>query len=97
MLRNMPAKDEVFLKCLDDKLKESLEVNDATPTVLSGLENPMEAIPANQATEGANAGPSGPEAGEEDDSSVDLADVPLKLKKTANFGAPLGQAGPSNF
>lgn len=99
MLRNMPAKDEVFLRCLDDKLKESLESNDATPTVLSGVDNPMEA-PAhrsNQATEGANEGPSGPEAGEEDDASVDLGDVPLKLKKTANFGAPLGQAGPSNF
>lgn len=99
MLRNMPAKDEVFLRCLDDKLKESLEVNDATPTVLSGIENPMEATAhaANQAAEGANEGLSGPDAGEDDDASVDLGDVPLKLKKTANFGAPLGQAGPSNF
>lgn len=94
MLRNMPAKDEVFLRCLDDKLKESLEVNDATPTVLSGVEDPMEvpAHPVKQATEGANEGPP-----DEEDCSVDLGDVPLKLKKTANFGAPLGQAGPSNF
>ncbi|KAK8070456.1 hypothetical protein PG997_010659 [Apiospora hydei] len=40
MIRNMPAKDEIFLQCVTDKLTSSLNENGATPSVLKG--NPME-------------------------------------------------------
>ncbi|KAK8074270.1 hypothetical protein PG994_005169 [Apiospora phragmitis] len=40
MIRNMPAKDEIFLQRVADKLTDSINFNGATPTVLKG--NPME-------------------------------------------------------
>ncbi|KAK8103175.1 hypothetical protein PG984_016321 [Apiospora sp. TS-2023a] len=95
MLRNMPAKDEIFLQRLAEKLTDSINCNDATPTVLKG--NPMEKsegqaqreqsenVPAEGGNDSSNLGDDEP------------SDIPLKLKSTRNFGAPLGSIGNTGF
>lgn len=95
MLRNMPAKDEIFLQRLADKLTDSINANGATPTVLKG--NPMEKFeeqtqreePENVPAEGGNDSNT---LGDDEPS-----DIPLKLKSTRNFGAPLGSIGNTGF
>lgn len=84
-LRNMPAKDEVFLRRLSDKLEKVTSGEDATPTVLKNSDDEddgegSETVP--QAAEG------GSDAGDADDAEED---IPLKIRKTSsNFGKPFG-------
>lgn len=85
-LRNIPAKDEVFLRRVSDKLEQALSGGDATPTVLQGTEEgDNEIIETNgQADEEDND--AGSAEGVEED-------IPLKLRKSSsNFGKPFGVA-----
>ncbi|KAK6857034.1 hypothetical protein PG995_007221 [Apiospora arundinis] len=95
MLRNMPAKDEIFLQRVTDKLTNSIDSNDATPTVLKN--NAMEA--AGEQTK-SDLPENAPAEGGHDSNSLgddEPSDIPLKLKNTRNFGAPLGSIGNSGF
>ncbi|KAI1851988.1 hypothetical protein JX266_002841 [Neoarthrinium moseri] len=89
-LRNQQAFDEIFLGKVADKLQDSIQSDNATPTVLkTGLSEPEDGssyFPQPKAVVGdddsaENDQPSQPdEAGE----------IPLKFKNNSNFGAPLG-------
>ncbi|ROW10263.1 hypothetical protein VMCG_01711 [Cytospora schulzeri] len=83
-LRNIPAKDEIFLKKLADKLeKVGSGGEDATPTVLRHPdEEEDEEEPGSAAAPAANSDGEGVKVVEEH--------IPLKIKKTSNFGKPLG-------
>ncbi|KAI0862866.1 hypothetical protein F4860DRAFT_470738 [Xylaria cubensis] len=89
-LKNRPAADEVFLRRLSDKLEE-VKATDATPSVLcepevpqdvgehlTDLGAPLSTVPSN-------------DSHLEDGLEGVEEDVPLKLKKSSNFGQPLGQ------
>lgn len=82
-LRNVPAKDEIFLRKVSDKLERVLSGEDATPTVLQ------------HAQEG-GSGQSGAEAPAHQDEETDGVEeieevVPLKLRNApSNFGKPFG-------
>lgn len=80
-LRNQPAFDEIFLAKVGDKLQDSIQTDDATPTVLKhggceleGLQ-PHETATVDQV---------------EGSKTEEHEDVPLKFKFNSNFGAPLG-------
>lgn len=89
-LRNRPAADEVFLRRLSDKL-EAVKATDATPSVLNepgmpenarkhltDLEPTLSTVPTNDS--------------HVEDRLEDVEEeIPLKLKKSSNFGQPLGQ------
>ncbi|KAK8023604.1 hypothetical protein PG993_011670 [Apiospora rasikravindrae] len=96
MIRNMPAKDEIFLQCVTDKLTSSLNENGATPTVLKG--NPMEEYKVEEAQP--KLSENVPAEGGNDSNSLgddEPSDIPLKLRSTRNFGAPLGSIGNTGF
>lgn len=94
MLRNMPAKDEIFLQRLEDKLNDSINSNDATPTVLKGnMGEPEEQAQREQSGNVPAEGCSDSNTLGDDEPS----DIPLKLKSTRNFGAPLGSIGNTGF
>jgi len=90
-LKNRPAADEIFLRRLSDKLEE-VKANDATPAVLSEL-----AI-SDTTEELTNLRPEVDDDGvpndsHNEDSIKDIEEeIPLKLKKSDNFGQPFGQA-----
>jgi hypothetical protein len=99
MVRNMPAHDEIFFKCLSDKLEEvSKGTEAAVPTVLRDVVEPESATdPKPEDTNRAPAGPddAAAEKLDKDKSSPRSSDgeeieVPLKIKKSSNFGAPFG-------
>ncbi|KAK7917641.1 hypothetical protein PG985_011249 [Apiospora marii] len=94
MLRNMPAKDEIFLQRLEDKLNDSINSNDATPTVLKGNMGEPEGPAQREQSENVPA-----EGGSDSNTLGDdePSDIPLKLKSTRNFGAPLGSIGNTGF
>ncbi|ETS84819.1 hypothetical protein PFICI_02844 [Pestalotiopsis fici W106-1] len=80
-LRNQQAFDEIFLGKVADKLLDSIQTDDATPTVLKhGADEPEVVQPVPAALDEDDE-PLKPEASE---------DVPLKFKSNSNFGAPLG-------
>lgn len=80
-LRNQQAFDEIFLGKVADKLLDSIQTDDATPTVLKhGADEPEVAQPVPAARDQDDEAPK-PEESE---------DVPLKFKSNSNFGAPLG-------
>ncbi|OTB12825.1 hypothetical protein K445DRAFT_176316 [Daldinia sp. EC12] len=83
-LRNLPAADEPFLKALNDKLADAI-THDATPTVLKhGNYFTSDAPePLAKTDDGVHDVHEGLEEQEEE--------IPLKLKQSSNFGAPLGQ------
>ncbi|KAI8948237.1 hypothetical protein F4801DRAFT_581657 [Xylaria longipes] len=89
-LKNRPAADEVFLRRLSDKLEE-IRATDATPSVLSEQEISEDAgehvtdLRATHSTVPAN------DSHLEDRLENIEEDVPLKLRKSSNFGQPLGQ------
>ncbi|KAH7185325.1 uncharacterized protein B0J16DRAFT_128866 [Fusarium flagelliforme] len=104
MLRNMPAKDELFWEEVHKKLEPISQGQNALPAVMQSQELDSIAGPSglNVLTHGLKQG--GPIGG---DGSADAqansdgsdgeghakaieADVPLKLKSTSNFGAPFG-------
>ncbi|KAI0017895.1 hypothetical protein F4780DRAFT_566180 [Xylariomycetidae sp. FL0641] len=91
-LKNRPAADEIFLRKVSEKL-EQVRDQDARPSVLDDTES----IASFQ--ESVQAGPShavGEDSrADRDDTPADIeAEIPLKIKKTSNFGQPLGQLGP---
>lgn len=79
-LRNIPAKDEIFLRKLSDKLEKVGHGEDATPTVLKdadcekGEPSAQAALAPADDSDGEDAEP----------------EIPLKLRETSNFGKPLG-------
>ncbi|KAI0153600.1 hypothetical protein BJ166DRAFT_361910 [Pestalotiopsis sp. NC0098] len=80
-LRNQQAFDEIFLGKVADKLLDSIQSDDATPTVLKhGVDDPstLQILPAARVEE------------EESKKPEENEDVPLKFKSNSNFGAPLG-------
>lgn len=92
-LRNLPAADEPFLKSLSDKL-EHARIEDATPTVLKN--NLFDEVPQNPVEESmtkATGGGDGAHDTLEEVFEDQEEEIPLKLKKTNNFGQPLGQLG----
>ncbi|KAI1328179.1 hypothetical protein F5Y16DRAFT_161567 [Xylariaceae sp. FL0255] len=90
MLRNRPAADEVFLRRLSDKLEE-VKANDVRPSVLNdarSLSMPEAALP--------DSSTQAPEDSRGSDIEDVEPEIPLKLRKSTNFGQPLGQLGASS-
>ena len=83
-LRNIPAKDEIFLRKLADKLEKVGHGEDATPTVLKDTEY-AEGEPSTQAVPAPAPAPA-----DDSDSEEAEPEIPLKLRQTSNFGKPLG-------
>ncbi|KAI1472334.1 uncharacterized protein F4812DRAFT_454151 [Daldinia caldariorum] len=83
-LRNLPAADEPFLKALNDKLADVI-THDATPTVLKhgSYFTTDSSEPLAKTDDAVHDVHEELEEQEEE--------VPLKLKPSSNFGAPLGQ------
>ncbi|KAI0140518.1 hypothetical protein GGR57DRAFT_424888 [Xylariaceae sp. FL1272] len=95
-LKNRPAADEVFLRRLSDKLEE-VKANDARPSVL-GEEEPKEDEPKKTSEESTHPDPSAAtenEGMQDQDVGIETIEqeIPLKLKKSSNFGQPLGELG----
>ncbi|RDA88935.1 hypothetical protein CP532_0647 [Ophiocordyceps camponoti-leonardi (nom. inval.)] len=103
MVKNIPAQDDLFFAQLDQKLEFVISGahQDALPSVLrapspAGLQDqqPMGSRPAagagpRLAWDGAREGED--DVGDEGHEGEDLEpDVPLRLRSTANFGAPFG-------
>lgn len=94
MVRNMPAHDEIFFKQLSDKLEEvSKGTEAAVPSVLRDVADQAESTdtgPTNggddTAVDKANSDKSSPRSRGEQQ-----IDIPLKLKRNNNFGAPFGE------
>lgn len=85
-LRNMPAKDEIFLSLLSDKLEKVTSGQDATPSVLKYSDDEEDADEAGTTqrpeAESSKGNAQNPEE-----------DIPLKIRQTSsNFGKPFGQA-----
>ncbi|KAI0105730.1 hypothetical protein GGR51DRAFT_183661 [Nemania sp. FL0031] len=86
-LKNRPAADEIFLRRLSDKLEE-VKATDATPSVLSEpvipepIVDPQASLHTNDHTDDDHP---------EDTLEEVEEDVPLRLRKSSNFGQPLGQ------
>ncbi|KAK3337002.1 hypothetical protein B0T19DRAFT_58046 [Cercophora scortea] len=100
MLRNMPVHDEVFFQRLSDKLEEvSKDSNAALPAVLKDTSCSDEVVEQPKTTEAqpdaleagsnhsdAGKGGDSPKSGDEQE-----LEIPLKIKKSFNFGAPFGE------
>ncbi|EXA40004.1 hypothetical protein FOQG_01137 [Fusarium oxysporum f. sp. raphani 54005] len=104
MLRNMPAKDELFFEKLHEALEPISQGQNALPAVMQGHGLGSIAGPSgsNAPTHmSKQAGPVGGDGsadaqrdaddsdGEGSGKAIEI-DVPLKLKSTSNFGAPFG-------
>ncbi|KAJ9155363.1 hypothetical protein NKR23_g1559 [Pleurostoma richardsiae] len=92
-LRNHPAKDEAFLRRLSDKLEKVNSGEDSVPTVLKSSPVESELLRTEGGTGLVDAGPhhGGDAANDSSDKSdAEEEDIPLKLKRSNNFGAPLG-------
>ncbi|OIW30662.1 hypothetical protein CONLIGDRAFT_287286 [Coniochaeta ligniaria NRRL 30616] len=92
MVRNMPAHDEIFFQQLSDKLEEvSKGTKAAVPAVLRDVVDdeestdtkPTIAVDDTAAEKGSESSPRSRESQE--------TDIPLKLKRNNNFGAPFGE------
>ncbi|KAI1766106.1 hypothetical protein GGR53DRAFT_233269 [Hypoxylon sp. FL1150] len=91
-LRNLPAADEPFIQQLSEKLT-LVKDNNLTPTVLKNDFLDEAVVPVPQpAVETVAGGNKVPNADEEETGEVE-EEIPLKIRKTNNFGAPLGQLG----
>ncbi|CAJ2503481.1 Uu.00g108750.m01.CDS01 [Anthostomella pinea] len=94
-LRNRPAADEPFLRSLTNKLQQ-VQAEEEPPSVLSNRGTSYATQdttkPEPNAKASAAAGPKG--ANEIQDEAVEEVEevIHLKLKKTSNFGLPLGRA-----
>jgi hypothetical protein len=93
MVRNMPAHDEMFFKQLSDKLEEvSKHTEAAVPSVLRDVVDEDESKDTKPTIEGDDTAAekenseSSPQSHEEKET-----DIPLKLKRNNNFGAPFGE------
>ncbi|KAK4183768.1 hypothetical protein QBC35DRAFT_393161 [Podospora australis] len=95
MVRNMPAHDEIFFRRLSDKLEEMSKDRDAAlPAVLKDTSKPEGSDPSsNAALDDASSCDSGTEKkdrGGSPKSGDEEFEIPLKIKKSSNFGAPFG-------
>ncbi|GJD03885.1 hypothetical protein ColKHC_12710 [Colletotrichum higginsianum] len=98
MVRNIPAHDEIFFKRLSEKLQDVSSGADAVPTcmktpsddgVAEDKENLLMAKPDADVASDRGSTTDRDDASESQRKAEDI-DVPLKLRKTTNFGAPLG-------
>ncbi|KAJ4259632.1 hypothetical protein NW762_007562 [Fusarium torreyae] len=103
MLRNLPAKDELFWEEVHKKLEPISQGQNALPAVMqqemgsiagpSGLNAPAHRPKQVGPVGGDGSADAQADAGDSDGEggkkSIE-ADVPLKLKSTSNFGAPFG-------
>ncbi|KAF4455335.1 hypothetical protein F53441_2350 [Fusarium austroafricanum] len=98
MLRNMPAKDELFFEKLHEALEPISQGQNALPAVMQSQELGSVAGPSGRPKHAGPVGGDGsidaqPDAdgsdGEDSGKTIEV-DVPLKLKSTSNFGAPFG-------
>lgn len=85
-LRNMPAKDEIFLRRLSDKLEKVTSGEDATPTVLKH--------PDDEDEDDTDSNTQKPDSESEAGSAEETEDnIELRIRKTSsNFGKPFGVA-----
>ncbi|KAI0395210.1 hypothetical protein F5Y17DRAFT_221618 [Xylariaceae sp. FL0594] len=91
-LKNRPAADEIFLRRLSDKLEE-VRATDATPSVLSDPAIPDDTDESSASMKPEAEGSGVANDGPDEDPVKDLEEeIPLKLKKSQNFGQPFGQA-----
>ncbi|KAM0355675.1 hypothetical protein ACHAPU_000060 [Fusarium lateritium] len=104
MLRNMPAKDELFWEEVHKKLEPISQGQNALPAVMQTHEMDFFAGPSGLNVPAHRPKPVGPVGGDgsadakaeaensdgEGGSKAIEVDVPLKLKSTSNFGAPFG-------
>lgn len=96
MVRNMPVHDEVFFKQLSDKLEEVSKASGAAvPAVLKDNADAEEPSNRERDCQHSNKRSVGDTAVGKDRSSPTSSDeemeIPLKLKKRNNFGAPFGE------
>lgn len=88
MVKNIPAQDEIFWAHLNQKLQGiSQSEEDALPTVIKTQLEQDEVPNVKPRENKTNTAPDGLET-----SKCGEADVPLKIRTTANFGAPFGVA-----
>ncbi|RCI13912.1 hypothetical protein L249_8221 [Ophiocordyceps polyrhachis-furcata BCC 54312] len=104
MVKNIPAQDDLFFAQLDQKLEFVISggQRDALPSVLrppsppAWQTQPMSSAPLGcprQAWDGARQGEDEDVVDEGHEGEEDLEpDVPLRLRSTANFGAPFGSS-----
>nr|CDN29994.1 Putative protein of unknown function [Podospora anserina] len=97
MVRNMPAHDEIFFRRLSDKLEEVAQDREASlPAVLKDADSSEEAEA--QADASVSETSEASSTTEKDNSSTKSGDdeedfeIPLKIKKSNNFGAPFGSS-----
>ncbi|KAL4721913.1 hypothetical protein ACLX1H_011105 [Fusarium chlamydosporum] len=104
MLRNMPAKDELFWEEVHKKLEPISQGQNALPAVMqsqelesiagpSGLNVPAHGLKQDGLIGGDGSADARADADDSDGEGGGKAievDVPLKLKSTSNFGAPFG-------
>lgn len=104
MIRNMPAKDELFFAALNEKLEPISKGLDSLPTVMQGSgtedsaslsEVPHQAADAKVAIDGEDE--TSKQTQEKTPPDVEImregdleSDFQLKFKNTSNFGAPFG-------
>ncbi|KAK4174993.1 hypothetical protein QBC36DRAFT_31712 [Triangularia setosa] len=97
MVRNMPAHDEIFFRRLSDKLEEVAQDREASlPAVLKDADSSEEAkaqveIPASEASEASSTTEKDSSSTKSGDDEEDF-EIPLKIKKSNNFGAPFGSS-----
>ena len=98
-IRNMPAHDEIFFRRLSDKLERVNSGEDAVPTVLKrsieGIETEASkpdvgAGPANHGGDAAHDSEDKEKDSEKGEKTEAEEEIPLKLKRSNNFGAPFG-------
>ncbi|TGJ83342.1 hypothetical protein E0Z10_g5427 [Xylaria hypoxylon] len=89
-LKNRPAADEAFLRRLSDKLEE-VKANDETPSVLNEpiISKPTEDLMGLKASFGIDHNTN--DSHQDDSLEGAEEDIPMKLKKSINFGQPLGR------
>ncbi|XXH05762.1 hypothetical protein Hte_012198 [Hypoxylon texense] len=94
-LRNLPAADEPFIQQLSEKLT-LVKDNNLTPTVLKNdlLNQPTQPATEPAAKPVADAALGGDGAQDAGDGEAEAEEeIPIRFKKTSNFGAPLGELG----
>jgi hypothetical protein len=106
MVRNIPAQDEIFFKKLSEKLEDVSRGEDAVPTCLKAIDSvptvDSSLLPKPREEPGTaddEADKASVSTSHTDRESSDLEeskgkdvdmDIPLKFKKSSNFGAPFG-------
>lgn len=82
MVKNIPAQDEIFWALVDKKLEPISHGEDALPTVIKSRVGSLDSQTDGASASGGGLSPPAKKTLE--------ADIPLKLKKSTNFGVPFG-------